>query len=302
MRLRHIEVFHAIKRTGSISRGAALLAISQPAASKIIKHAELGLGFKLFRRARGRLHPTEEAEVLFAEVEKVFHGLESVRRVARNLRQDPATPLRIVCLPGLGISLVPRALSLYRRKRPRAAIEIATRHTGELAVALISREFDLGIGFGPQDGDRTVPGLDATLVTTGEMVYIDRAGRGRARADKPMRLADIDENRLIGLNSMHFLGVLLRAALEKEGLHPMPALQVQTYYIARALVAEGSGCAVVDEFTARAGGPEVTVQRIEPRVRFGVYAYSPELKPLSKGAAEFLDCFRTVCREAQSGG
>ena len=61
MRLRHIEVLYAIRRTGSISAAATLLSITQPAVSKILKHAEQQLGFPLFQRVRGRLLATDEA-------------------------------------------------------------------------------------------------------------------------------------------------------------------------------------------------------------------------------------------------
>jgi len=39
MRLRHIELFHAVLTTGSLTGAADLLNISQPAASKALQHA-----------------------------------------------------------------------------------------------------------------------------------------------------------------------------------------------------------------------------------------------------------------------
>ena len=39
MRLRHIEIFQAIRQTGSISAAAQLLHVSQPAVSKVLQHA-----------------------------------------------------------------------------------------------------------------------------------------------------------------------------------------------------------------------------------------------------------------------
>lgn len=47
MRLRHIEIFHAIYTTGSITNAAKLLYVSQPSVSKVLAHAELQLGFQL---------------------------------------------------------------------------------------------------------------------------------------------------------------------------------------------------------------------------------------------------------------
>ena len=61
MRLRHIEIFHAIYTTGSITNAAKILHVSQPSVSKVLSHAEMQLGFNLFDRVKGRLIPTEEA-------------------------------------------------------------------------------------------------------------------------------------------------------------------------------------------------------------------------------------------------
>jgi hypothetical protein len=58
MRLRHIEIFQAIRQTGSVSAAAQLLHVSQPAVTKVLQHAELQLGFPLFLRVRGKLQPT----------------------------------------------------------------------------------------------------------------------------------------------------------------------------------------------------------------------------------------------------
>ena len=65
MRLRHIEVFHAVMQAGTVSGAAHLLHISQPAVTKVLQHAEAQLGFALFERVRGKFHPTPEALRLY---------------------------------------------------------------------------------------------------------------------------------------------------------------------------------------------------------------------------------------------
>jgi hypothetical protein len=40
VQLRHIEACHAVFPTGAISRAAKLLGVSQPAASKLVKHTD----------------------------------------------------------------------------------------------------------------------------------------------------------------------------------------------------------------------------------------------------------------------
>ncbi|WP_241117248.1 LysR family transcriptional regulator, partial [Achromobacter xylosoxidans] len=86
MRLRHIEIFEAIRRTGSLTQAAAALHITQPAASKLLASAESQLGFKLFERVKGRLVATREADILTPEVARLNQDLDSVRRLAASLR------------------------------------------------------------------------------------------------------------------------------------------------------------------------------------------------------------------------
>ena len=40
MNLRHMEVFHAIMRTGSVTGAARALNVTQPAVSAVLKHCE----------------------------------------------------------------------------------------------------------------------------------------------------------------------------------------------------------------------------------------------------------------------
>ena len=40
MKLRHLDIFYAVMTCGSVTRAAEVLHISQPAASKALKHAE----------------------------------------------------------------------------------------------------------------------------------------------------------------------------------------------------------------------------------------------------------------------
>jgi len=93
MRLRHIEVFHAIMQVGTISGAAQVLHISQSAVTKVLQHAKLQLGMPLFERVRGKLYPKPEAHRLFAETEKLNRDLQGIRRLAA-----PAIPVQLYLL------------------------------------------------------------------------------------------------------------------------------------------------------------------------------------------------------------
>jgi molybdenum-dependent DNA-binding transcriptional regulator ModE len=100
MRLRHIEVFHAIMQVGTISGAAQVLHISQPAVTKVLQHCELQLGMPLFERVRGKLYPKPEAHRLFAETEKLHRDLQGIRRLAASLKgRITVETIRLVATP-----------------------------------------------------------------------------------------------------------------------------------------------------------------------------------------------------------
>lgn len=299
MRLRHIEVFFSIWRNGSITAAAEELAISQSSVSKTLKHAEQNLGFELFHRVRGKLVLTEEGEILLLDAERIHDSLERMRRRAKGLKNGIERSIRIVCLPSLGMWLIPQALVEFRRRHAGVALEVSTKHEGEMLDGLRSRQFDLAFGFDTADPHPPLPGLTSMKVAEGEMVYIERGPGGWG---PPIGIADIDYDRLIGLNGQHFLGNTLRRTLREAGMPDQPATLVQTYYIARAMTANGAGCSIVDEFTAITDPQSVTIRPLEPRLRFGLYMHYREDRVLSRHEAALVEAVTAVASAPRGRG
>ncbi|MET1255257.1 LysR family transcriptional regulator [Aliikangiella maris] len=122
MRLCHIEIFNAVYTTGSVSSAAKMLNITQPTASKILKHAESQLGFLLFERIKGRLVPTEEAKVLFSETRNIYKQISSLKRTSRNLSRPEMGCIKIATVPAIGIELLPKAIIEFKKNSPRRSI------------------------------------------------------------------------------------------------------------------------------------------------------------------------------------
>lgn len=71
------RVFYKIAMTGSFSKAADELYITQPAVSYAVKRLENRLGSKLFFRTYKGVKLTHEGEVLFRYIEKAYHFIEA---------------------------------------------------------------------------------------------------------------------------------------------------------------------------------------------------------------------------------
>jgi DNA-binding transcriptional LysR family regulator len=290
MRLRHIEVFHAIMRTGSLSKAAELLCVSQPAVSKVLAHAERSVGLTLFNRVHGRLQPTREAELLFSETQKLQSNLDSIRDLARNLALQPEGHLRIGCLPSLGLSLIPSAVEAFRAAYPRVSLRIQTRHTDELMNALLTRDLDLAVALNPP----ARPGIEAVELGRTPVVCV---GPRDEAAREPVTLQAFVEGDWIGIGDVDPLGELIGHALDAQGLDGrVPAVEAQTWHVARALAARGIGRALLDELTAKSGAEAVSVRPVEPPLSIGVFALWRDGGMTSQAGHALLDVLRLNLR------
>ncbi|MCC2981250.1 LysR family transcriptional regulator [Sphingomonas sp. IC4-52] len=291
MNLRHIEVFHAVYSVGSISGASRLLNVSQPSVSKIVKHAESRLGFPLFTLVRGRLTPTEEAHILFREVDDLHSRIDTFQRAARNLRSTSEGNIRVGVLPSLALAMAPRAIAAFRRKLPRVTFEVSAIHHDDFREALVSRDCDFVIGHQAS----TDPDIASARLGAGRVGALFGAGLLCSELSSiPLDL--LREHEIIDLAPSVAIADLVSPILSRATGNS-PGIQVKSVYIAAALARSGAGVAIVDEFTAEAFvGPDLHFRPVAPAAEFELSVQHLATHPLSRLARSFLDLMREMIR------
>ena len=290
MRLRHIEIFHAVYTNGSISAAARALNVSQPSVSKMLHHAEDQLGFKLFTIVRGRTVPTDEAHALFREAREVFDSLTSLQQTAKNLKSQGGGHIRLAIVPSLALDIVPRAIMRFRHDHPNVSFEVHTQHHDELVRSLQERECDVAIAYDPPPHPR----LAMSHLADGELVILFQKGEYE-ESDERLPLEALDGRDLIGVTATGPIGDVFVAEARRRNISWNEPLSVQTFFIAASLARLGGGITIVDEFTARHWAGDTLAWRLaKPRLGFELHCVSLDERPLPKVAVRFLDTLHTV--------
>ncbi len=277
MKLRHLEIFYAVMTCGSLSRAAESLNISQPAASKALKNAELKLGFKLFQRVRGKLLPSSEALTLFEKAQSIYQDLDNLRLLADNLARDPRAKITLGCLPSLGLSLVPELVTDFYQQNSNLVMTLTTEHTETLVKKLDLREIDLALTLQlVQQGE-----IITTLIAEVPLVYIDRNYRQGA-----VDIKEIDQQRWISPGPHS-----LSAAIATRRDFSTTRLNVQTYYMATEFVKRGIGCSITDIFSARHNLSPEMIHPITPPMKINLCLLrraDVSLSPITQKFVDFL--------------
>ncbi|QEI05960.1 LysR family transcriptional regulator [Pigmentiphaga aceris] len=288
MRLRQIEVFRAVMLMKTVSEAARYLHVSQPVVTRVLQHAEQELGFALFERGRGRMMPTPEALVLFEEANRVYGGIERLRKVAGHLRHHGAGVLRVAATPSLAQSVLTGAVQRFGQRHPDAGCRILSHHSHDILQGLLAHDFDLGFAINPPEHEA----IRAEVVGHGRMVLAVPAGIAPP-AGRPLHLDDFLGLPFIALDDESPLGMLVQQRLRDAGVDAVSRLEVQTYSLARALVESGAGVAIVDQNTAVSGAFDaLTLYAIEPPLRFDVVMLRAAHRPSSVLSDSLGECLR----------
>jgi DNA-binding transcriptional LysR family regulator len=142
---RQIEAFAALMKSGTASRAAEFLGVSQPAVSRMIAELEQSIGFALFARVRNRLIPTPEGRLFYRDVEEAFRGMDALRASAARLRDRGSGQLRVASLFALGATLVPRAIARFRRQHSAVRITLDVLLSRDVRDLVASGQADVGL-------------------------------------------------------------------------------------------------------------------------------------------------------------
>lgn len=296
MRLRHIEVFHAIYTTGSITNAAKLLFVSQPSVSKVLAHAELQLGFQLFKRAKGKLVPTSEANMLFSEVDKIYKQIHSIRKMSENILHSADGTVNLALSPALGFELLPRAIAKFRKHHPNVRFKLQTLHNDEALQTLLEHKCDMAFLY----SSPSMPGVKEIDLGESEMVILYPDEHFPERPKK-LSVDELSDSELIGIWDSGPLGELVWNRLTNSDVQVKSSLQVDTYYIAASLVSKGLGCCTIDKYTALGNlSDDVSMASFEPPLTFHLKGLYLDSKPIPKICEEFAEFVKTEVQLMQS--
>ena len=241
MRARQLEVFTAVMRAGTVTGAARLLNISQPALSQILIHTEDDLGFALFDREKGRLRPTPEALELYPEAERLFAGLEGLRRKTSDLRLGRAGLVRVAASAPPGMSLLPTVLAEFRARHP----DILQRsHIAPIASLIgLLRGGDVALAMALDD--RLPADIEVeSLGETGFCCLLPEAHPLRDQAE--VSFADLAQETVISYRSATRPYDELDQAARAHGVRFVAQLEIDVSISAVGFVQAGLGVAVVD--------------------------------------------------------
>jgi len=182
LKVRQLALVIAIAEHRSLRQAAEHIAVTQPAATRMLKELEDALGVRLFDRYAWGMQATPYGETMMRYARGVLTDLSEARDEIAALESGAKGKLRIGSVTGAVPGLVAPALQKVRLGRPGLKVFVLVNASDVLAAALRQGTLDVAIGQLPADAE---PGEFETEPLRDEpLCLVGRAGHPLARGRK----------------------------------------------------------------------------------------------------------------------
>ncbi|WP_110675020.1 LysR family transcriptional regulator [Salinicola sp. RZ23] len=145
MNLNQIRLLVALGETGSLSRAAERLGMTQSGASQALTALETDLGVRLATRQRRGIVLTRLGQQVLEQAHQVVDGLTSIRHLANAARGCAHGRLRLGCLPSFSATLLPGLLRVFAQQHPGIRVVAMEGTDDEVAAWLAAGRVDIGV-------------------------------------------------------------------------------------------------------------------------------------------------------------
>ncbi len=229
--LHMLRVLDEIYRTGSLSRAADRLGVTQPSVSMALSRMRIHFQDQLFTRVGHEMKPTPQAEGMRSSVAASIAAIEET--VNYRLNFEPFTTQRTfrISVTDIGqIVMVPKFLEQFHKLAPKAGLEFTSidKHTPML---LQTGEIDLAVGVLP-----SIPqGLYQQTLFKERFVCLAQAQHPRITSE--LTLAQLKSEAHVVVMTSSSTHVYLDKVLEEQQIKRRVAVRVPNFILLSHLIA-----------------------------------------------------------------
>lgn len=253
-----VRGFVTVASTGSFTRAAEVLHLSQPALTTRIRQLEDALDLRLLNRNTRSLELTDAGKELLPIFRRLVSDLEGAVNNAREHSRKSNSIIRIACLPSCAATLLPDLISKFQARRPEATFVVQDAVNSQIRSSV--REGHVDVGICVYEGEE--PDLVFQGLFEDDLNVVYRPGHP-LHSVKRVTMADLIEYPLILINR----GSSIREAVEKAfaagGLSVSPACEVTYMSTAVALVQAGLGIAILPSTAVEVRSAGILARRVD---------------------------------------
>jgi DNA-binding transcriptional LysR family regulator len=292
MNVDQMKAFHKVAATGSFTKAARELFLTQSAVSQQIRALEDEVGVRLIDRSGKRIRLTGEGEALLTYTERLFDLHEEIETLFGSLRTLQKGKIAVGATAVIGTYFMPAVINAYHRQYPGIEMDLRMGNSEQILRMILDREVDLGIA-GMVKNQTT---LKSVFIHREELLFVC-SPRNPLAARKTVSLSDLDRIPFIWREKGTQTLALVQRWFQENAADDFPhqTLSLANMEAAKRIVEEGYGVTIIPATAARREIEAGLLKRLNVReftvtVDYGLFYREGRI--FSRVAESFLETLR----------
>ena len=286
------RVFYTVAKSGSLTKAAEELYISQPAVSRSIKQLETQLGVTLFTRThRGMTLSAQGGKVIFAEVERALGLLEEAENRITERNKSATGTIRIGASDTIFEYFLADKIVEFHERFPAVKIELMADFTPDTIEKLKLDKCDVAFVNLPITADSELK-LHGNCMRLNDIFITSEKFSGLT--NEPISLSTLKKYPLILMDENTVARKSLDNFLSSVGVSVTPSIEVGSWDLMKRLVRKGMGVGVIPREYALQDLEEKALYEIKTDIHLPVRSVGILLRKnasISYALHSFIDLF-----------
>lgn len=292
--LRQLRIFLLTAQTGSASKAARQLGISQPAVSQQIQDLEKLLRIKLFERVGIRLLPTSAGLALLEPIRRTLTAVDLIEPAVAPFRGAETSYVRVGTGATACIHFLPAPIAQTRARNPGLQVLVVTGNVNELVEGVEDGHLDLAL----VTAEKLNPGpaLQTEPLFSERFLAIVPPDLG---AHMPERIGaeDLLRHPLILFEPAGRTREITDGWFHGQRLRPVPSMELGSVEAIKNMVAAGLGVSLIPELATGSDDKNLVIRPLDPPLQRHLCIVMRHDKIMDKGLRAFLAELKKAAKE-----
>jgi LysR family transcriptional regulator, nitrogen assimilation regulatory protein len=263
MELSYLRALLAVIETGTLSKAADRLGLTQPAVSRQIRLLEKELGVVLFARHGRGMTPNDVARRIASRAAAGFLELDAIAKDVSETRQDPSGTVLLALTPLVAEMAIVPLICLLSKRFPNIRPKFAIGFSGHLLEWLHRNEVEVALLFDPVRHHS----LSVQSLLKDELVLVS-AGFRRLSMQTPFEFEKISKEPLVLPSPRHGIRLIVDRQADALGISMDVVIEADSFTVLRDLAIAGHGSTILPLNSVRAEIAEgkLSAARLRPNM------------------------------------
>jgi DNA-binding transcriptional LysR family regulator len=242
-RLQQLKGFYYTVQTGSISKAAEKMSLTQSAVTLQIQSLERDLGIELFKRNKKRISVTKEGEMLYSDAVPYIQGIDNLFEKFLNYKKQQKSNTIRLAANHVSISyILPKYIKKFKDANRRVNFKIKNLAKDDAIRRLIDDEVDIFIY--PVRQDEIPPELEFVPIVTYQPILLVRKDHLLAKKQN-ITLSDVKKYELVRIDPKFITLPAFEEIIKSHGLETSIEFEMSDWEILKRFVNANIGVAII---------------------------------------------------------